>query len=76
MSYNIQPEFDCRNCVKCGRRPIIDQVKKVFKIKCPNKSCNNVVSGCFINFDKWNEQNKLLIDSTVKEDNKPFKKTA
>ena len=76
MPYTIQPEFDCKNCVKCGQRPVIDQVKKKFKIKCPNKRCNNVVSGYFLDFDKWNEQNKPIADTTIKEDNNPFKKTA
>ncbi|MVN22934.1 hypothetical protein [Mucilaginibacter arboris] len=75
MSYIIQPDFDCRNCVKCGRRPVIDQVKKVFKIKCPNKSCNNVVSGSMLNFEKWNIKNSPAA-SNRKEGNGPFKRIA
>jgi len=75
MSYNIQPEFDCRDCVKCGQRPVIDQVKKVFKIRCPNKNCNNVVSGNILNFDKWNELNKPVINNN-QTDNDSFKRTA
>jgi len=74
MTYDIQPEFDCRHCVKCGRRPVIEQVKKTFKIKCPNKDCNNVLSGFILNFDKWNEQNKT--GTSIKEDKDTFKRTA
>ncbi|RYY06093.1 MAG: hypothetical protein EOP43_07265 [Sphingobacteriaceae bacterium] len=76
MTYNIQPEFDCRACVKCGQRPVVEQVKKLYKIKCLNKDCNNAVGGTILNFLKWNELNKPRENTNRKEDNDAIKRTA
>lgn len=73
MSYAIQPEIFCENCLKCGQRPVTDQTKKGWEIKCENKSCNNKVEGTFIDFDTWNKINKANIE--LKPDSK-FSKSA
>ncbi|MGI4021095.1 MAG: hypothetical protein ACRYFA_06285 [Janthinobacterium lividum] len=76
MTYNIQPEFDCRDCVKCGQRPVVEQIKKLFRIKCPNRNCNNVISGTMLDFAKWNDLNKPRENSNRKEDNNAIKRMA
>ncbi len=58
MPYVIQPKIHCENCNKCGSRPVIVQVKSDFSIQCPNKNCNNIVAGPYINIDEWNRVNK------------------
>lgn len=58
MSYDIQPSIFCENCIKCGTRPVIDQTKKDWVIKCPNDSCKNSIAGPFVDFDTWNRVNK------------------
>jgi len=62
MSYEIQPNIICENCIKCGKRPVIDQTKKGWQIKCPEKACNNVITGPTIDFDTWNRVNKKNIN--------------
>lgn len=62
MSYEIQPEIKCENCIKCGKRPIIDQSKKGWEIKCRNKDCANVVVAPMLDFETWNRVNKKDIN--------------
>jgi hypothetical protein len=58
MSYQIQANFFCETCIKCGNRPHIEQSKNKWHILCPNESCKNVVKGAFLDFDAWNRINK------------------
>ncbi len=58
MSYKIQPNIFCENCIKCGRRPILEHIKTDWIIVCPNKDCDNLAVDTFIDFDAWNKKNK------------------
>jgi len=58
MVYNIQPHIHCENCIKCGGKPVIEQAKSVWKVKCPNKACNNEVSGPLLDIEQWNRKNQ------------------
>ncbi|QEM09748.1 MULTISPECIES: hypothetical protein [Mucilaginibacter] len=58
MTIQIQPNIQCENCIKCGRRPHIEQNKKYWAITCPNSSCKNSVKALIVDFDAWNRLNK------------------
>jgi hypothetical protein len=62
MSYEIQPGIEVENCIKCGTRPVIDQTKKGWEVKCPNDACKNIVAGPLVGFETWNRVNKKNID--------------
>ncbi|WP_462265202.1 hypothetical protein [Mucilaginibacter sp.] len=74
MTYEIQPAIVCENCIKCGRRPVIEQTKKDWKVKCPNKSCANEVSSSIVDMEQWNRKNKPDID--INQQGTTFKHTA
>ena len=57
MNYEIQKNFHCENCKFCGQRPVIEQNKKVWTIRCHTDGCKNIVADSFINVDKWNYAN-------------------
>ncbi|MES2279582.1 MAG: hypothetical protein V4592_26345 [Bacteroidota bacterium] len=70
MSYEIQAGVECENCIKCGKRPVIDQHKKGgWEIKCANDACKNSVSAPLVDFETWNRINKKNINLTT-SDNK------
>ena len=73
MTIEIQPNIQCENCIKCGTRPQVEQAKKYWMVKCPNKQCNNFVKDEIINIDGWNRANKINSQITP---NHAFKKTA
>jgi len=54
MSFEIQKDFFCENCRSCGTRPVIEQNKKVWTVRCPTHTCKNSVVDSFINIEKWN----------------------
>ncbi len=62
MTYDIQPSIKCENCIKCGKRPVIEQTKKNWKVKCANKECQNEVSGPFVDIELWNRKNQPEVD--------------
>jgi DNA-directed RNA polymerase subunit RPC12/RpoP len=66
MSNQIQPNIFCENCIKCGSRPVSEQTKKGWEIKCPNTECKNLVAGKLLDFDTWNRINKSNV--TLKKD--------
>ncbi|GAB3929530.1 hypothetical protein [Mucilaginibacter myungsuensis] len=74
MSYEIQPNIFCENCIKCNERPVVDQGKKGWEIKCPNKTCKNVVAGPLLDFEGWNRLNKKNI--TIAAETQALKRTA
>lgn len=74
MSYDIQPEIFCENCIKCGKRPVIEQTKKGWVIMCPNGECKNSVAGPTIDFETWNRINKKNVD--LKSDNNNLMRSA
>jgi ssDNA-binding Zn-finger/Zn-ribbon topoisomerase 1 len=64
MIYNIQPNIVCENCIKCGKRPVIEQIKKGWLLRCPDNACDNSVSGDIVDFDAWNRKYKPVIPLT------------
>ena len=74
MSLQIQPNFHCENCIKCGERPQVEQVKKYWIIACPNKDCKNMVKDEIVNFAAWNRLNKA--NTNITSSNQTLKKIA
>ncbi|WP_460679072.1 hypothetical protein [Mucilaginibacter koreensis] len=62
MIYDIQPAIQCENCVKCGSRPVIEQTKKEWIVKCPNKQCANEVKSTITDINLWNHKNKPKVE--------------
>ncbi|OCX52959.1 hypothetical protein BEL04_01130 [Mucilaginibacter sp. PPCGB 2223] len=58
MAFVIQPNVYCENCIKCGARPVVTQLRNMFSVMCPNEECDNVVTGTLINLNEWNRINK------------------
>jgi len=58
MPFAIQPNVHCENCIKCGSRPVVTQLKNIFSVLCPNADCNNIVTGKLIDLEEWNRVNK------------------
>ncbi|WDF76257.1 hypothetical protein PQ469_20425 [Mucilaginibacter sp. KACC 22773] len=73
MTFEIQQNIKCENCIKCGTRPQIEQSKKHWIVACPNKKCNNFVKDEMVNIEGWNRLNKSNANITP---NQNFKKTA
>jgi hypothetical protein len=59
MIVQVQPNIQCENCIKCGRRPHVEQHKKYWVLTCPNKSCKNSVKSLIVDFATWNRLNKM-----------------
>jgi len=74
MSNSIQSNIYCENCIKCGSRPVAEQVKKGWEIKCPNNECKNIVSGRLLDFETWNRINKSNI--SIKKDDSELMRSA
>lgn len=54
----IQPNIFCEPCKDCGERPVIQQVKGKFVVRCPkNKSHYQTKSG-LVDINDWNTKNK------------------
>lgn len=73
MIFQIQPNIQCENCIKCGSRPQIEQSKKYWIVACPNKKCNNLVKGELVDIEGWNRLNKSSANIAP---NQTLKKTA
>ncbi len=73
MTIEIQPNIECENCIKCGTRPQVEQVKKHWIVACPNKKCNNFVKDEMVNIAGWNRLNK---NNAQLNPNQSLKRTA
>jgi hypothetical protein len=58
MILQIQPNFPCENCIKCGKRPHVEERKKSWVIACADKNCKNFIKGTAVDFATWNRLNK------------------
>jgi hypothetical protein len=70
MVYQIQPNIFCENCINCGKRPVIAQIKSGWAVKCPDENCNNMVVNKIVDLDAWNKLNKpiqTISDSPLKK---------
>lgn len=67
MNLQIQPNFACENCIKCGKRPHVEQQKKNWVVACPDKSCKNFVKSTIADFASWNSLNKKAASLETQE---------
>jgi hypothetical protein len=58
MIVQVQPNIQCENCIKCGKRPHVEQHKQYWTLTCPDKKCKNFVKALFVDFATWNRLNK------------------
>jgi hypothetical protein len=54
----IQDSFKVEPCIKCGRRPVIEQRGTAWIVLCKKDACNNEVAGKYVDFEAWNDRNK------------------
>ena len=54
----IQENIFCEPCKECGSRPVIEQVKGTFSIRCPQHKSHYKTKPGLINIDDWNLKNK------------------
>ena len=76
MIIQVQPNFPCENCIKCGKRPQVEQYKENWTIACPDKSCKNQVKSTIADFAAWNRLNKKAANFTTDKTQETFKKIA
>jgi hypothetical protein len=57
----IQPFIFCEPCKDCGARPVIEQVKSQFVVRCPNDKKHYSTKPGLINIKDWNLVNKIPI---------------
>ena len=57
----IQSAFFCENCRDCGARPVVEQVKGSFVVRCPNNNKHYKTKPGLIdqNLKDWNLKNKV-----------------
>ncbi|NOW97101.1 hypothetical protein [Mucilaginibacter sp. SG564] len=54
----IQENFFCEPCKDCGARPIIEQIKGAFTVRCPNDKTHYKTKLGLVNIEDWNLKNK------------------
>ena len=57
-SISIQPNIHCEPCKDCGARPVIEQTRKGFVVKCPTDKKHFSTNAGLVNIDEWNRANK------------------
>ncbi|WP_162996440.1 hypothetical protein [Mucilaginibacter celer] len=76
MILQIQPNFPCENCIKCGKRPHVEQHKRYWNIACPDKNCKNFVKSSIADFATWNRLNKKAAGFATEQGHETLKQTA
>ena len=58
---SIQEAFFCENCKDCGARPVVEQVKGSFVVRCPNNNKHyKTKPGVIVdNIKEWNLRNRV-----------------
>jgi len=58
---SIQQGFFCENCKDCGARPVVEQVKGSFVVRCPNDKKHYKTKPGLIdaNLQDWNLKNRV-----------------
>jgi|EndMetStandDraft_4_1072995.scaffolds.fasta_scaffold42022_3 hypothetical protein len=55
----IQPSVVCENCIICGSRPVIDQVKgSHFIVRCPKDGTHYQTTPGLVDINDWNLNNR------------------
>lgn len=55
----IQPLIFCEPCKDCGARPVIDQMKGKFIVRCPNDKKHYKTKLGLVDIADWNLKNKV-----------------
>jgi len=71
----IQGNIFCEPCKDCGARPVIEQVKGSFIVRCPNNSEHYQTKPGLVDINDWNLKNKARL-SLGKNDSKPSKEAS
>lgn len=56
--FSIQPNIHCEPCKECGARPVIEQTRKGFVVKCPTSKKHFSTQPGMVNVEEWNRYNK------------------
>ena len=56
----IQPAIFCEPCKDCGARPVVEQLKDKFVVRCPNEDRHYKTKPGLINIADWNLKNKQV----------------
>lgn len=55
----IQANFFCEPCKDCGARPVIEQQKGTFIVRCPKHDSHYQTKPGLVDIDDWNLKNKV-----------------
>jgi ssDNA-binding Zn-finger/Zn-ribbon topoisomerase 1 len=56
----IQKNIDCEPCKECGARPVIEQIKGGFIVRCPQNKSHYKTKAGLVNIEDWNIKNRVL----------------
>jgi len=57
----IQPSIFCEPCKECGERPVIQQVKGKFIVRCPKSKSHYQTKPGLVDIKDWNTKNKVHV---------------
>jgi hypothetical protein len=55
----IQKNINCEPCKECGARPVIEQVKGGFLVRCPKDQHHYKTKIGLVNIEDWNLKNRV-----------------
>jgi hypothetical protein len=71
----FQEKIHCEPCKECGARPVIEQSKGAFIVRCPNSKAHYQTKPGLIDLQDWNLKNKVRSSLGNTED-KPNKEAS
>jgi len=71
----IQNNISCELCKDCGARPVIEQQKGTFIVRCPKHDSHYQTKPGLVDIDDWNLKNKVHTSLGAK-DTKPSKEAS
>jgi hypothetical protein len=54
----IQANVFCEPCRECGSRPVVEQVKGKYKVRCPKDKSHYQTNPGVVDVNDWNTKNK------------------
>ncbi|WP_183575151.1 hypothetical protein HDF18_14430 [Mucilaginibacter sp. X5P1] len=55
---SIQPAIFCEPCKDCGARPVVEQSKNGYVVRCPNDKKHYKTKAGLVDITDWNLKNK------------------
>lgn len=55
----IQPQIHCELCKDCGARPVVEQIRDKFIVRCPDNNKHYKTKPGFVDIQDWNLKNKI-----------------